>query len=125
MITVDSLEFTDYLNALSGSIKKHNPLPRYFIFSGIELVSFILCLVLDISEYIAAILMMPVLGDMLDIAGIIMCLLMFHWVGVISLFELIPGADIFPIFVISWLAWYIMKKTRKEKIRQRTRHPQM
>ena len=87
--------------------------PEYFIFSEVELFSLILCLLLDISEYMAAILIMPVIGDMLDIAGIASCLLMFRWIGIVSLFELVPGADILPIFIITWLAWYLLKKAKK------------
>ena len=93
------------------------PLPKYFIFSGVELLSLILCIVLDISEYMAAVLMMPVMGDMLDIVGIATCLLMFHWIGVISLFELVPGADVLPIFIITWLVWYFIKKTKRGRVR--------
>jgi hypothetical protein len=89
-------------------------LPRYFIFSGVELLSLILCIVLDISEYMVAVLMIPLIGDTLDIAGIVACLLIFHWIGFVSVFELVPGADILPIFIITWLAWYFLKKTRKK-----------
>lgn len=73
---------------------------------------------LDISEYMVAVLMMPVMGDLLDIGGIVACLLMFHWIGIISLFELVPGADVFPIFIITWLVWYFIRK-QKENIRAR------
>lgn len=92
-------------------------LPQYFIFSGVELLSLILCIVLDISEYMAAVLMMPVMGDLLDVAGIVACLLMFRWIGIVSLFELVPGADVFPIFIITWLVWYFIKKTQQERVR--------
>lgn len=87
--------------------------PDYFVFSGVELFSLILCLLLDISEYIAAILTLPIIGDTMDIVGIVACLLMFRWIGVVSLLELVPGADILPIFIITWLAWYLAKKTMK------------
>jgi len=60
------------------------------------------------------ILLLPVVGDLLDIVGIIVCLAMFRWVGIISLFELVPGADIFPIFIITWLIWYFLRKVRKK-----------
>ena len=97
--------------------KNFTPFSQYFIFSGVELFSLILCIILDISEYMAAVLMMPMMGDILDIAGIVICLLTFHWIGVISLFELVPGADILPIFIITWLAWYFVKKMKKESKR--------
>jgi len=78
------------------------------------LLFLIICIVLDVSEYMFAILLLPVVGDLLDIVGIIVCLAMFRWVGIISLFELVPGADIFPIFIITWLIWYFLRKARKK-----------
>jgi hypothetical protein len=95
--------------------KRFKPFPGYFVFSEVELFSLILCIVLDISEYAAAILTMPVVGDMLDVAGIIACLVMFRWIGIVSLFELVPGADILPIFIITWLVWYFLKKQKREE----------
>jgi len=89
--------------------------PEYFVFSEVELFSLILCIVLDISEYVAAGLLLPVVGDVLDLVGIIACFVMFRWIGIVSLFELVPGADIFPIFIITWLLWYFVKKQKKEE----------
>jgi hypothetical protein len=88
--------------------------PEYFVFSEVELFSLILCIVLDISEYVAAVLLLPVVGDVLDVVGIIACLVMFRWIGIVSLFELVPGADILPIFIITWLLWYFVKKQKKK-----------
>ena len=87
--------------------------PKYFIFTIEELLFLILCIILDVSEYMVAILLLPLLGDFLDIVGIVACLAMFRWVGIVSLFELVPGADILPIFIITWLIWYFLKKRRK------------
>ena len=70
---------------------------------------------LDISEYVAAVLLLPVVGDVLDLVGIIACLVMFRWIGIVYLFELVPGADILPIFIITWLLWYFVKKQKKEE----------
>jgi len=70
---------------------------------------------LDISEYMFAVLLLPVVGDLLDVIGIVSCFAMFRLIGIISLFELVPGADILPIFIITWLVWYLVKK-RKELI---------
>lgn len=94
--------------------------PGYFVFSSVELLSLTLCLVLDISEYMVAVLAVPVIGDVLDVAGIVACLLMFRWIGVVSVFELVPGADIFPIFVITWVLWYFFARKRR-RATQRTR----
>jgi hypothetical protein len=100
---------------LGGRSKEVKPIPEYFVFSGFELLSLVLCLVLDISEYVAAVLLLPLVGDMLDVVGIIVCLVMFRWIGLLSLFELVPGADILPIFIITWLVWYFLKKQKKEE----------
>ncbi len=91
-------------------------LPRYFVFAEDELLFLMVCVVLDISEYVVTILLLQGVGDFLDIVGIIACLVMFRWVGIVSLLELIPGADIFPIFIITWLIWYFFRKqSEKEK----------
>jgi hypothetical protein len=95
--------------------RESKPFSEYFVFSEVELFSLILCVVLDISEYIAAVLIMPVVGDMLDVAGIIACLVIFRWIGFMSLFELVPGADILPIFIITWLVWYFLRKQKREE----------
>ena len=89
--------------------------PNYFIFAEDELLFLIVCVVLDISEYMFAVLLLPTVGDFLDIAGIVACFAMFRWVGVVSLVELVPGADIFPVFIITWLIWYYLRKSRKKK----------
>jgi hypothetical protein len=91
------------------------PFHEYFVFSEVELFSLILCTFLDISEYVAAVLMMPVVGDILDLVGIIACLVIFRWIGLVSLFELVPGADILPIFIITWLVWYFLKRHEREE----------
>jgi len=92
--------------------REFKPFRQYFVFSEVELFSLIFCIVLDISEYMAAVLIMPFIGDMFDIVGIVACLLMFRWIGVITFFELVPGADILPIFIITWLVWYFLKKSK-------------
>jgi hypothetical protein len=98
-------------------LKKHGEglksFPRYFVFTEDELIFLIICVLLDVSEYVVVVLLVTIVGDILDIVGIIACLAMFRWVGIISLFELVPGADILPIFIITWLVWYFIKKRRK------------
>jgi len=81
-----------------------------------ELATLIVCVSLDVVEYIAPVLMMPVAGDFVDFAGIIFCVYFFSWVGFISLLELIPGMDFMPIFTLTWLVWYIYKR-RDARIR--------
>ena len=75
--------------------------PKYFFFTEEEFLWLILCLVLDLSEYVSVVLALPVAGDILDLVGLIACFVMFRWVAIISLLELVPGADIFPIFLIT------------------------
>jgi hypothetical protein len=88
---------------------------RYFVFAENEMLFLFICVILDISEYIVRVLLLPTVGDLLDIVGIIASVIMFRWVGFISLVELVPGADIFPIFIITWLVWYFLRKTRKSE----------
>ena len=95
--------------------KKFRISPSYFVFTEYELLFLIICVVLDISEYVVTILLLPSVGDILDIVGIIACLAIFRWVGIISLLELIPGVDVFPIFIITWLIWYSLKKRRSAR----------
>ena len=87
--------------------------PQYFVFTIDELLFLILCIILDVSEYMFAVLLLPLLGDFLDFIGIVACLAMFRWVGLVSLLELVPGADILPMFIITWLIWYLLKKRKK------------
>ena len=90
--------------------KRELKVPRYFLLTEYELLSIVVCILLDISEYVAVILVLPGVGDLLDIIGTISCLLMFRLVGIISIFEFVPGADIFPIYIMTWLIWYYIKK---------------
>lgn len=94
----------------NSTIREH--VPRYFVFTEIEILSLVICLILDMIEYAATVLTMPLIGDSFDIIGIIFCLLIFRWIGFVSLMELLPGADILPIFIITWLVWYFLKKQK-------------
>ena len=85
---------------------------RYFVFTEIELFSLIFCVLLDVIEYAAVILTMPVVGDVFDVIGILLSFVIFRWIGLISLVELVAGADILPIFIITWLMWYFLKKQK-------------
>ena len=86
--------------------------PQYFVFTEIELFSLIFCVILDVIEYAAVVLTMPVVGDVFDVVGILVCFAMFRWIGLVSLVELVPGADVLPIFIITWLMWYFLKKQK-------------
>lgn len=95
-----------------GKPTKGTSIPRYFVFTEIELFSLVFCVILDVIEYAAVILTMPVVGDVFDVIGILMCLGIFHWIGLVSLVELVPGADVLPIFIITWVLWYFLKKQK-------------
>ncbi len=92
---------------------KRTYVPQYFVFTEIELFSLVICIILDVIEYVAVVLTMPLIGDTFDIIGILVCVFMFRWIGLVSLAELIPGADVLPIYIITWLMWYFLKKQQK------------
>jgi hypothetical protein len=104
---------------LKKRAEKFKSFSRYIVFTEDELLFLIVCIILDIIEYVVTILLLPMVGDFLDIVGIIACLVMFRWVGIISFFELVPGADILPIFIITWLTWYLLKKLGKKEEQER------
>ena len=82
-----------------------------------EVVTLIVCVSLDLIEYVFPLLMIPVAGDLVDIVGLSFCIYFFNWIGLISVLELIPGFDALPIFTATWLTWYILKK-RQARMKQ-------
>jgi len=80
-----------------------------------ELVTLIVCLLLDISEYFIPLLLSPIYGDLWDFAGFVFCVIYLGIIGAISLLELIPGFDVMPIFTLTWLIWFFI---RRYKIRR-------
>ena len=106
-----------------GKTTRGANIPQYFVFTEIEIVSLVFCIILDVIEYMTAILTIPVIGDLFDVVGILFCFVIFRWIGLVSLVEFVPGADVFPVFIITWLLWYFL---RKQKIATRKRpHPPM
>ena len=81
-----------------------------------ELTTLSVCLCLDLLEFVAPMLLTPVLGDILDLAGFLFCAVYFNVVGAISLLELVPGLDVVPFFSLTWLTWYLL---RRRRLRQR------
>lgn len=100
--------------------KEEFKLPRFLTLTEEELIGLILCISLDVAEYILKVLLLPVAGDLIDIAGVTFCIYLFRWAGAISLLEFVPGLDILPIYLITWLTWYYMKKV--EEMRKRETH---
>jgi hypothetical protein len=78
-------------------------------------LTLVVCVSLDLVEYLFPLLMMPVAGDPLDLIGITLSVFFFKWIGVITFLELIPGLDTLPIFTFAWFLWYLMKRRREGK----------
>ena len=74
-----------------------------------EFVKLVVCLSLDTVEYLVPFLLQPIIGDMLDIIGLVICLYFFRWLGLFAVLELVPGFDVLPINTLAWLLWFIIK----------------
>lgn len=72
------------------------------------------CLSLDLLEYMIPFLLTPLYGDILDITGTIFSYIYFGWIGALTLLELVPGMDIFPIFTLTWVIWYLYKREKRK-----------
>ncbi len=89
--------------------------PTYLMLTLEEFVRLIICIVFDLVELAIPILLTPLVGDTIDIMGFWASTLMFGWIGCLSILELVPMADYFPVFILTWAVWYYRKK-RREKI---------
>ena len=72
-----------------------------------EFIKLIVCISFDGVEYLIPFLLQPLVGDLLDIIGLISCVYMFKWMGLFAILELIPSFDVIPINVIAWIIWYL------------------
>ena len=79
-----------------------------------EFTRLIVCLSLDIVEYIFPMLLQPLVGDFFDIFALVTCIYIFKWIGLLSVLDLIPGLDILPINTIAWAIWFILKHQKDE-----------
>ena len=97
--------------------------PKYISLTLDETIRLIVCVILDVVEYAVTILLSPLIGDMLDIVGIGASVIMFEWIGLVSMLEFIPMADFFPVFILTWFLWYYMKKegekSKEKKIKEK------
>jgi hypothetical protein len=100
---------------LGKRIEKEFKPPKYVMLTLDELIRLIICVILDVVEYAVPILLAPVVGDMLDVIGIVAGIIMFGWIGFLSIIEFVPMADILPIFVLTWAIWYYLKKKREKR----------
>ena len=72
-----------------------------------DMSTLVVCLALDLLDYLVPFMAVPLYGDILDFAGIAFCILFFNWMGSITILEIIPGLDILPIYSITRLTWYL------------------
>jgi hypothetical protein len=78
-----------------------------------------ICLALDLLDYLVPFMATPIYGDILDLTGIVFCMIFFNWIGSVAFLELIPGTDIIPIYSITWLTWYInISRARRKNLEQ-------
>jgi hypothetical protein len=66
---------------------------------------------LDIIEFVVPTLLTPVLGDILDVIGLLYCIYAFRWIGSIAILELVPFFDAFPINIITWFIWFYFRRS--------------
>lgn len=80
-----------------------------------EGVRLIVCIALDVVEYLIPPLLAPVFGDVLDVVGVVLCVFMFGWVGALASIELIPLSDVLPIYVIVWALWLLLERVKRRE----------
>ena len=73
-----------------------------------EFIKLIVCVSLDVVEYVIPFLLQPLIGDLLDIVGLITCIYMFRWLGLFAVLELVPGLDMLPINIFNWIIWFVI-----------------
>jgi len=74
-----------------------------------EFIRLIVCLSIDLVEYVVPFLLTPFAGDLYDIVGLAASFYMFGWIGLFSGLDLVPGLDILPINTITWLIWVVVR----------------
>ncbi|MCK5402789.1 hypothetical protein KAI60_01630 [Candidatus Bathyarchaeota archaeon] len=82
-------------------------------FSYRELINLIICIFLDSLDYIIPILRLPLIGDLFDLLGLAIAFVLFGWIGLISLFEFVPGLDLLPMSTVNWIIWIYSKRSKE------------
>jgi len=100
---------------MSERTREKFELPKYTILTLDEAIRLIICVVFDVAEYAFPILLTPIIGDILDIAGIGLGIALFGWLGLISIVEFLPLVDYFPVFILTWIVWYYMKRQEEKE----------
>jgi hypothetical protein len=90
-------------------------LPKYSVLTSDEVIKLLVCVVFDAIEYVFPVLLTPLVGDVLDVIGIGVGIILFGWLGLFSLFEFVPTVDLLPIFTLTWCIWYFLKKKTEEE----------
>ena len=80
-----------------------------------ELLYLLLCIGIDLIDYIFPIFMTPLVGDVFDLTGVVFSVLFIGKLGFLTLPELIPGLDVLPVFSTTWLIWYSRKRRKTLK----------
>lgn len=108
---------------MSERAREKLKLPKYTVLTLDEAIRLIICVAFDVAEYAFPILLTPIIGDILDIAGIGLGIALFGWLGLISIVEFLPLVDYFPVFILTWTVWYYMKrqeeKERVERLKEK------
>jgi len=82
-------------------------------FSLREIINLIICIFLDIVDYIIPILRTPLIGDLLDVVGLMIAILLFGVLGLLSSLEFVPSFDIIPMSTVNWLVWIYLKRSKE------------
>jgi positive regulator of sigma E activity len=78
---------------------KPQPVPWLIRLFWDEMLTLLVCISLDVIEYVFPLLLIPVAGDLVDIIGLSLCIYFF------------------PIFTATWLIWYVLKR-RQARLKQ-------
>jgi len=89
--------------------------PKIIELTEEEFVRLLISIFFDFVELAFPILLGPIIGDVLDLIGATVGFILFGWIGVINLLELIPFADYIPLFIISWIVWFYLKRKRERR----------
>lgn len=82
-------------------------------FSYREILNLIICIFLDALDYVIPILLVPLIGDLFDILGLAIALILFGWLGLISVLEFVPSLDILPMSTVNWVIWIYTNRIKK------------
>jgi len=108
---------------MSKKAREKFELPKYTVLTLDEALRLAICVAFDVAEYAFPILLTPIVGDILDIAGVGLGIALFGWFGLISVVELLPLVDYFPVFILIWVVWYYLRKQeekeRMEKLKEK------